>query len=74
MSPLRGMRPYRPDYLPCAACGQPIRGEARMVGREVYHLLCVPHGEPSPELAERIARRRAMAAKRAARHEAPRRG
>lgn len=48
-------------YLPCAACGKLIRGEARMVGREVYHVLCIPRTmRPSPELAERIARRRAM--------------
>ena len=51
MSP-RAMRKYRPALIVCAKCARPIlpRQEARMVGRDVYHVGCQPERKAPPEI------------------------
>jgi hypothetical protein len=34
------MRPWRPQAVLCRACGRPVTGEAKMIGRDVWHPVC----------------------------------
>ena len=45
----RPMRGYRSAQCMCYACNARITGEGRMIGQDLYHVLCVPQPKPSPE-------------------------
>jgi hypothetical protein len=45
----RPMRRYRPDVILCRACGRPITGEVKMIGRDMWHVTC---WRPEPIPAE----------------------